>query len=519
MLATILGAACGALAGYLLGGVLTLKRTEIRLEQSAERTMVEADASSREARAILAELNTSPYPYCSDAEIAYFRDLLFQSEFLKETGRMRDGKIECSATLGRLKRPATQYAPDLAQPDGIKVYIDPAPLIMGDKTVIGLQLGDSYVVLSPYLETHRAALPIRHASTAIYYSKWQSGKAPPGLPQATRAILTTRGHGRLGDSLYATDCSALYYNCVTDYISIPDALEAGHSELILYIVLGALIGASFGFVCSFAYRRNRSMAQQLRRAIHRDKLRVVYQPIVELATRRIVGAEALARWTDEEGYVVGPDIFVRLAEERGFVKEVTKLVLRHILRDFADVFRSHPDFCLNMNVAVIDLADPDFLPMLDVSLDEAGVSARNLALEITESSTAWHQFALETILRLRQRGFGVEIDDFGTGYSSLSYLQDLAVDSIKIDRAFTHAIGTESVTVSILPQILAMAKTLGLGVVVEGIETEQQADYFAVYDQPILAQGWLFGQPVPPDEFHRLLAEDEMTILVSANAI
>ena len=120
---------------------------------------------------------------------------------------------------------------------------------------------------------------------------------------------------------------------------------------------------------------------------------------------------------------------------------------------------------------------------------------------------------------MRQRGFGVEIDDFGTGYSSLSYLQDLAVDAIKIDRAFTHAIGTESVKVSILPQILAMAKTLSLGVVVEGIETTQQADYFAVYDQPILAQGWLFGHPVPLEEFHRLLGADEEKALASVPAI
>jgi len=519
MLATILGAVCAGLAGYLLGGVLTLKWTEIRLEQLAGRTMTEADASSRESRAVLAAMNTSPYQYCTDGEIAYFRDLVFQSEFLKEAGRMRGGRIDCSATLGRLKRPEMQYEPDFSQADGIKVYKDPAPLIMGDLTVIGLQMGDSFVVISPYLEAHRAVPPIRYASTAINDPRWQFGRLIAGLPQATRINLTTNGQGRLGESLFATRCSTRYFNCVTDYISIPDALQASHGEIIADTVVGGLIGAFFGFICSFAYRRNRSMAQQLRRAILKDKLRVVYQPIVDLKTRRIVGAEALARWTDEEGFVVGPDIFVRLAEERGFVREITKLVLRHILSDFADVFLRRPDFCINMNVAVVDLTDSGFLPMLDVSLDNAGVSARNLALEITEGSTAARQFALETILHLRQRGFGVEIDDFGTGYSSLSYLQDLAVDAIKIDRAFTHAIGTESVKVSILPQILAMAKTLSLGVVVEGIETTQQADYFAVYDQPILAQGWLFGHPVPLEEFHRLLGADEEKALASVPAI
>ena len=516
LVATLVGAACGTFLGYELGRSITFDRAEIRLVQTADRTMTEADASSRESREVLASMNASPYPFCSDAEIAYFRDMLFQSEYLKEAGRMRGGKIECSATLGRLKRPATQYEPDFSQPDGTRVYKDPAPLMMGDMTVVGLQLGESFVVISPYLENHRGTLSMHYASTAINDPKWQLGRLIVALPQATRAILTTNGHGRLGSSLYATRCSTRYFNCVTDYISLADVLRASQAELAGYIALGGLIGAGFGFICSFIYRRNRSMAQQLRRAIAQDKLRVVYQPIVELDSRRMVGAEALARWTDEEGLPVGPDVFVRIAEQRGFVGGITKLVLRHVLHDFAETLRTHRNFRINVNVSATDLADPEFVPMVDRALDEAKVPGRSLAIEITESCTAWHRFSLETILRLRQRGFGIDIDDFGTGYSSLSYLQDLAVDSIKIDRAFTHSIGTEAVTVSILPQILAMAETLNLGVVVEGIETEQQAAYFATYDHPILAQGWLFGHPVSCGEFHRLLAEEDKKAVASA---
>jgi sensor c-di-GMP phosphodiesterase-like protein len=103
----------------------------------------------------------------------------------------------------------------------------------------------------------------------------------------------------------------------------------------------------------------------------------------------------------------------------------------------------------------------------------------------------------------------VQIDDFGTGYSSLSYLHSLAVDAIKIDKSFTHAIGTEAVTVNILPQILAIAKTLRLEVVAEGIETEEQARYFASCDQPILGQGWLYGHPAPAALFGRMLTDSD----------
>ena len=246
---------------------------------------------------------------------------------------------------------------------------------------------------------------------------------------------------------------------------------------------------------------------------------VAYQPIIDLATRRIAGAEALVRWTDEEGFAVGPDIFIKIAEKHGFVGEITRLVVRHVLRDFAETLRANPEFHLSVNVAAADLSDPKFLPMLDESLHRASVPAESVAIEITESSTALYKVAVETIHQLRRRGHSIHIDDFGTGYSSLSYLHDLSVDAIKIDRSFTQSIGTEAVTVAILPQILAMAQALNLLVIVEGIETEQQAEYFAIHSQPVLAQGWLFGRPVPSEQFHRLLAEDRKKATASECAV
>jgi sensor c-di-GMP phosphodiesterase-like protein len=507
--ATVVALACGMAAGFLLGRYLTLRRAEIKLKQFATLTMTEADASSRESRAVLADMNASPYPFCSDAEIAYFRSLLFQSEYLKEAGRMRGGKIDCSATLGRLPQPLAQSRPDFAQSDGTRVYKQFAPFRVDHLTVVSLQLGDSYVIFSPFLEAHRAAPPMHYISTAIDDANWQVFRSISAFPQATKAVLTRNGEARLGGTLYATRCSARYFNCVTDYIAVPDALRADRRELAGYLAAGGLIGACFGFLVSILYRRNQSMDRQLRRAIAHDKLRVVYQPIVHLASRRIVGAEALARWTDEEGFEVGPDVFIRIAEGRGFVEDITRFVARRVLQDFAETLRSHPDFRLSINVASADLGDPGFLPMLDSALEKAGVSAQSLAIEITESCTAQHDVAIAAILGLRERGHSVHIDDFGTGYSSLSYLHALSIDAIKIDKSFTHAIGTEAVTVSILPQILAMAETLKLGVIVEGVETGLQAEYFETNAQPVLAQGWLFGHPVPAEEFFRILAEDE----------
>ena len=146
--------------------------------------------------------------------------------------------------------------------------------------------------------------------------------------------------------------------------------------------------------------------------------------------------------------------------------------------------------------------------MLEQSLLEFGVSTRSIGIEITETGTARQQLAMDAIFQLRRRGHRVYIDNFGTGYSSFAYLQDLAIDAIKIDRAFTRAIGTGAVTEADLPRILAMAEALDLEVIVEGIENREQASYFISRNKQIHAQGWLFGYPYPAAEFEKLLAEE-----------
>jgi sensor c-di-GMP phosphodiesterase-like protein len=507
--ATAIAAAIGIATGYLMGRALALKTAEARLLRDVNFVSQQGDAFSSESRAMLATLNASPYPYCSEAEISYFRKLLFQSKYLRDAGRMRNGTLDCSATMSRADLPLEQFKPDRIQPDGTLVFGNLPPFRVGNSQGFLLQLGDSYVVYAPHLLENQSATSSRIVYTPTVPPLSQNGHTGSGLSQANAKIFTENGRARLGDSLYVTQCSARYFRCSSAIISIPEALAKDRVHTTVGAVLGGLVGALLGLLSSLLYRRNRSMEHQLRRAIARDKVRLVYQPIVDLATRSIIGAEALARWTDEEGFAVAPDVFVRIAEEYGFVGELTRLVVRQALRDFAGIIRDNPKFRLSINVAAADLSDPRFLPMLDASLKSAGVPAKNLAIEITESSTARHQMAREAIRSLRQSGHSVHVDDFGTGYSSLSYLHDLSIDTIKIDRSFTQSIGTQAVTVGILPQILAMAAVLKLGVIVEGVETSQQASYFAGSDSAIQAQGWLFGRPMPVEAFQNLLAEDE----------
>jgi sensor c-di-GMP phosphodiesterase-like protein len=507
---TVLGAVGGLLAGFVSGRAITLRLVEGRLGQFALRVVADADAASTDARAVLAAMRSSPYPFCSDEEIVYLRGQIFLSEYMKDAGRIRDGKIVCSTTLGRLARTVELPRPFFSQPDGTQVYGNLAPYAIdkSKRPVGSVRQGDDYVSFGAHYQLPPGPIAERYSITVGDASGRQFTHQASAWMRTEDARLSHNGQGRLGEGLYATRCSVRYFNCVTAQISVPGALRVDRMQFLAFILLGGIFGASFGLMCSLLYRHSLSAERQLRRAIRRDKLRVIYQPIVDLTTRRIVGAEALARWSDEEGFAVGPDVFVRIAEERGFVGAITRLVVRHALQDLAPVFADSPGFRLSINVAADDLRDARFLPMLNRATERVGLAAQSLAIEITESTTARNDAAMETIRALRQKGYGVHIDDFGTGYSSLAYLHDLSVDAIKIDRAFTQAIGTGAVTVSILPQILSMAETLKLQVIVEGIETEQQANYFAALSQPVLAQGWFFGRPVTADVLHRQLLEE-----------
>ncbi len=509
LVSTIFLAGAGALGGYLLGHTFALRQAEARLDQFANRILLESVTATAESRAVLATMNASPYVFCSDTEIEYFRQLIFQSRFLKAAGRMRNGKIECSTTSGQTDLVEKQYAPDIARLDGTKIYKNLPPFRVDDRDVISMQMGQSFIVYNPYNLSSLEAPPMHFTGTAVDAPTHQAGQMLGETANIQQSILVQEGMAQAGDTVYVTRCSTDGATCLTAYIGMPDAMAMTNGYLMAYVALGAVSGALIGLIFPLIYSHNKSVEQQLIRAIRADALTVVYQPIVDLATGNIVEAEALLRWTDEYKNAVSPELFVKIAEERGFVAEITKLVLRHTLRDFGATMRARSTFRVNINIAASDLADSEFLPMVERALTDAEVSPRNLGIEITESYTARQQVARNSILRLRQKGHYVAIDDFGTGYSSLSYLHDLSVDAIKIDKAFTKAIGTDAVTVSILPQILTMAETLKLRVVVEGIETRAQADYFAASKQSIHAQGWLFGRPVPARLFLQMLDEEE----------
>jgi len=496
-----LTAALGAAAGLLLGCVVAIPLAENRLRTYMERVAVQDDASLTEARTLLDNLGHSANPACSDSDLSHLRDLVFGSDYLKDAGRIRGGRIECSATAGRQARPIGEFKAGKAQADGTVIYSNLSSARDQSLRRTGIQLGNVFVVFGSHLPELGGRLPIRSAIEPY-------AAATPATSQGSADASTDTANdevARRGGSIIATHCSAIMSNCVIASMDVDDARRVESPIIGATAVAGGIAGVFLGIVLCGIHRRSLTMHQQLRHALAHEHLRIAYQPIVNLANGKIVGAEALARWTRPDGVSISPDQFIKTAEDHGFIGSLTNVVLRRALKEFSEVLHKLPDFRLNINIAAADLMDPLFLPMIEKAIQKANVRPSSITLEVTESSAANHEDAMESIRVLRRMGFGISIDDFGTGYSNLSYLLYLSADSIKIDKAFTRTIGTDAVSAGILPQIINMARTMNLAVVVEGIESPSQADYFPTDKLKIYGQGWLYGRPVPAGEFFSLI--------------
>jgi diguanylate cyclase (GGDEF)-like protein len=245
--------------------------------------------------------------------------------------------------------------------------------------------------------------------------------------------------------------------------------------------------------------------RDLRRALDEGELVVHYQPLVNIDDGSVVGAEALLRWQHPERGTVPPLEFIPVAEQSGQIVQIGSFVLEQACRDAAGwASQGHP-LRVSVNVAVAQLQGREFAREVADVLTRTGLPSHLLCLEITESSLMRSdQSRAEGLAALRQLGVHLAIDDFGTGYSSLAYLHSLPVDELKIDRSFVNRLATDTRDRHLVQAIIGMASALGLTVVAEGVETEDQLAYLGERGCD-LAQGYLFSMPRPAEDFRELL--------------
>ncbi len=255
-----------------------------------------------------------------------------------------------------------------------------------------------------------------------------------------------------------------------------------------------------------------TLESELRRAIERKEIAILYQPIVRLEDRSIAGFEALARWDHPKLGRMAPDEFITIAEEAGLIVDLGTFVMDQTARQLAiwqRAMRSHAPIFASVNVSSRQLLRHDLIHDVRTVLSRSSIARGTLKLELTESLVMENpEHAAQMLQRIRELGVGLSLDDFGTGHSSLSYLQRFPFDTIKIDQSFvrTTSRGTRPV---ILKSIIALAHDLGMDVVAEGAETD--SDAVELYQLGCeYAQGFAFGEPMDADATMRLLAQERL---------
>jgi EAL domain-containing protein (putative c-di-GMP-specific phosphodiesterase class I) len=237
----------------------------------------------------------------------------------------------------------------------------------------------------------------------------------------------------------------------------------------------------------------------LKRAVLAYEFVLHYQPKVSLVDQQITGFEALVRWNHPRRGLLYPGEFISVAEEIGLIVPLGRWVLHEVCRQMAawhkSMLRARP-LSISVNISFKQLAEAGLTSDVERILAETGLNPKDLKLEITESSIMENaQMAVVTLRRFKELNIGLEIDDFGTGYSSLSYLRQLPFDTMKIDRSFVQELGTTGDTSEIINTILQLARSLGMDVIAEGVETKDQMAKLTAMGCSS-AQGYYFSKPV-----------------------
>ncbi|MDP2698739.1 EAL domain-containing protein [Thalassospira sp.] len=257
-------------------------------------------------------------------------------------------------------------------------------------------------------------------------------------------------------------------------------------------------------------QERKAMEHDLARAIEQDELELFYQPVIDIANHQIIGMEALVRWFHPSRGMVSPTDFIPVAERMGIITDVGKWVLNQACRQTRK-WRDdgYGDLMISVNLSPLELArHEDLVESVGDALERSGLDPRQLQFEVTEGAVMDNpREAAITLGMLRNQGIRIAIDDFGTGYSSLAYLKRFPVDKIKIDRSFIIDLGNEDGDAAIVRAVVFLARSFGMAVNVEGIETEQQLMRITAEGVDEV-QGFYFSKPLPVQEMEALLREN-----------
>lgn len=473
--------------------------TEERLNQYGSEVLLRSEWVTGKVYAALDRLNEGPSTDpCSPERIAHMAEIDLVSRGVQAVGYVQKEKLMCTAygSLGEGVEIKSAIPPGHGN-DGVDLYVG-AFLESVPGVAFTIFVRNGYAVLLTEQNLPDVQLTSVDVSLGSYSLRTNSFRSVRGTVR--EAWLSRMEFGKpthiVADDQMVLMLPSRVYPLVSVAALPLSAIDTERSRQFGHLMPFALLsGAAMAFSALLLLRRQTNLATQLRRAMRRGELYLVYQPVIDLASNRCVGAEALIRWCQSDGTMVSPNVFIPAAEDAGIIQEVTEHVFRLLAHETPALFARYPALYISINLSAADLRSDETALHLSLLLQYTGAQPRNFLIEATERGLLDTDESRAVIHCIRSIGMQVAVDDFGTGYSSLSYLGKFELDCLKIDKSFVDTIGTESVTSQVALHIIAMAKTLGLKLMAEGVETAVQADILRSQGVDA-AQGWIFSKPM-----------------------
>lgn len=475
-----------------------------RLREMTEQTLLRAERVADYAIITISDLIVNYNGTCNAATREHLSRALYTRGVVKDLRIMNsEGVVQCAGLESVPNVPTAQYFPDIGKP-GSAPNINFHQMGGSDGGLLGIswELSDDLVFL--------AVVSVDSLMFDIF---------PAGLRQDSTASILLDGVSiaeYTPDNFTSEGPDWRVFTNTSDRFPLsarlsanPEELRAWNSESEPYIMaLAGVVGLVLGYLLSIAVVGRPNIETAMREALRRKEFTAHVQPIFDLATRKIVAGEVLARWQKPDGSMVPPARFINLAEECGLILPMTWQIIDSALEGLSEFLNNNKEFKVSINITPYHLVADGFIEDICAKVEEYDVSRRQIVIEITERQEP-EDFAIarKRISDLRELGFQFSLDDTGTGHNGLSNVQRLGVDTIKIDKHFTDLIGVDKVAATIVLMLVRLAQDLGMDTVAEGIETEEQL--LALQECGVArGQGYLVSPAVPPKAFLALVESD-----------
>jgi sensor c-di-GMP phosphodiesterase-like protein len=486
------------------------RRHEVeRLGNFADTALLQAEEVTRQLSGALLDVSRTGEPPCSASNLTRLRRIALTHWPIRDAGAYdQDRRWQCSSLLGAVAAVSydgfTLPLPDWRGRDGLMAWFKVVDLPGGKESLV-LGRDGFYVAVDP--ASYFDGLDSRAVRKAqgVGVINTDTARLIANTSSVEPSILLAAFHAADDGASAASDTPYVVRRSSTMPIAV--VVSDTHRPLLtrvrqwpwIWLLGGVLGGVALAAWLGMILVRRLSPVGQLSDAVRRHQFIVAYQPIVDLATRRCIGAEALVRWKHQDR-IVRPDHFIPLAEHRGLIQAITDQVLDTILFELGEFLHRYRELYVSINLSAPDLTTRRFLDKLTPALAAQRLLPSQIRIEATERAFLDADAAKEVIQAFRDAGHPVYIDDFGTGYSSLSHLQNFQVDALKIDKSFVDTVGQDTASSSVASHIIEMAMTLKVQVIAEGIEHEEQACYLQSRGAHF-GQGWLFSAPLSAAEF------------------